>query len=216
MRGERCTNGVVKAIRGGKISDVNKNIQEIKNKPRNIVTQIGGNDLDDDKVTVENVSSEYKLLLTETRNRFPESNIIISGLPPRFNNDTIRAKVKQFNEHMRKWSEQNQIRYVDNEAPFEFRNGDKDTDSYVMTGNMPAIQLKRNATMRLLENLQKSIPALILSDKIHQTEGPKQTYAKVVTQSRSRAWMHDHIDRRYNQNTERQNVREGDTWQLQL
>ena len=88
------TNGVVKAIHGGKISDVKKNIQEIKNKLRNIVTQIGGNDLDDDKVTVENVSSEYELLLTETRNRFPESNIIISGLPPRFNNDTIRAKVK--------------------------------------------------------------------------------------------------------------------------
>ena len=73
------------------------------------------------------------MLLTERRNRFPESNIIISGLP-RFNNDTIWAKVKQFNEHMRKWSKQNQIRYVDNEAPFKFRNGDIDTDSYVMTG----------------------------------------------------------------------------------
>ena len=81
---------------------------------------------------------------------------------------------------MRKWSEQNQIRYIDNEAPFEFRNGDIDTDSYVMTGDMPAIHLKRNATMRLLENLHKSIPDLILSDKIHQTVGPKQTYAKVV------------------------------------
>ena len=107
----------------------------------------------------------------------------------------------------------NQIRYIDNEAPFEFRNGDIDTDSYVMTGDMPAIHLKRNATMRLLENLQKSIPDLILSDKIHQTVGPKQTYVKVVSQSRSRAWKHDHIDRRYNQNTERQKVREGDTWQ---
>ena len=59
VKDANVTNGVVKAIRGGKVSDMKKNIQEIKNNPRNIVTQIGGNDLDDDKVTVENVSSEY-------------------------------------------------------------------------------------------------------------------------------------------------------------
>ena len=129
VRDTDVINGRVKSISGGKIYDVKANIQSIKYQPRNIITQIGGNDLDEDNLTVENVTSKYELLLTETKKKFPESSLIISGLPPRFHNDIIHTKVKDFNEKMRNWSEQNKIKFVDNEAIFEYRNGDIDKDS---------------------------------------------------------------------------------------
>ena len=138
VKGTDIINGVVKSIPGDTINDVKKYISEHKNKPKNIITQIGGNDLDNDGTTVESVTTQYELLLTETKNKFPESNVIISGLPPRFGNELIRTKVKDFNRNMKAWSEQNEITYIDNEPIFEFRNSDVDVDSYVMHGEMPA------------------------------------------------------------------------------
>ena len=181
VKGTDIINGVVKSIPGGTINDVKKYISEHKNKPKNIITQIGGNDLDNDGTTVESVTTQYELLLTETKNKFPESNVIISGLPPRFGNELIRTKVKDFNRNMKAWSEQNEITYIDNEPIFEFRNGDVDVDSYVMHGEMPALHLNRKGTIKLLENIKKSIPDLILSDKMSQQEKPRRTYASVLS-----------------------------------
>ena len=190
VRDTDVINGRVKSISGGKIDDVKANIQSIKYQPRNIITQIGGNDLNEDNSTVENVTSKYELLLTETKKKFPESSLIISGLPPRFHNDIIHTKVKDFNEKIRNWSEQNKIKFVDNEAIFEYRNGDIDKDSYIMSGDMPALHLKRKATVKVLENLKKSIPQLLLSDSIHESlsEKPRQTYAAVASQQVNRPW----------------------------
>ena len=183
VRDTDVINGRVKSISGGKIDDVKANIQSIKYQPRNIITQIGGNDLDEVNSTVENVTSKYELLLTETKKKFPERT-------PRFHNDIIHTKVKDFNEKMRNWSEQNKIKFVDNKAIFEYRNGDIDKDSYIMSGDMPALHLKRKATVKVLENLKKSIPQLLLSDSIHESlsEKPSQTYAAVASQQVNRPW----------------------------
>ena len=92
------SNGVTKSIPGGKISDVQKDIQGIKHHPTHIVTQIGGNNLEDENVTVDNVTTQYEVMVTDIKNKFPESDVIISGLPPRFCRDTTRTKVKGFQQ----------------------------------------------------------------------------------------------------------------------
>jgi hypothetical protein len=86
--------------------------------------------------------------------------------------------VKDFNENMKKWSDRNQIKFIDNENPFEYRTGEIDKSSFVMTGATPAVHLTRKGTVRFLENLQKSIPEMKLSEKRHMD---KPTYANVVS-----------------------------------
>ena len=55
---------------------------------------------------------------------------------------------------------------------------------------MPALHLKRKATVKVLENLKKSIPQLLLSDSIHESlsEKPRQTFAAVASQQVNRPW----------------------------
>ena len=48
-------------------------------------------------------------------------------LPPRFTNEEIRFRVKEFNEAIKKWATENSIQYIDNEIPFELKSGDIDT-----------------------------------------------------------------------------------------
>ena len=67
---------------------------------------------------------------------------------------------------------------MDNENPFENRTGEVDKDAFVMTVATPAVQLTRKGTIRLLENLQKNITDLKLSEKLHED---KPSYAKVVS-----------------------------------
>ena len=77
---------------------------------------------------------------------------------------------------MKEWCTTNNIKYVENEQLFEFRNGNIDEGSYIMTGETPAVHLTRRATIRLLKNIQKAVPEMIVSEKI-----PENTsYAKVV------------------------------------
>ena len=178
IRVDDISNGTVQCIRGGKINDIQTDVENIDFKPKNIITHVGGNDLDDNDVTVEEVASQYEVLLTSIKEKFPESKVIMSGLPPRFHSDTIRTKVKDFNENMKKWSEKNQIQFIDNEIPFEYRTGEIDQGSYVMTGTTPAVHLTRKGTVRLLENLKKSIPEIELSDRRHMD---KPTYANIVS-----------------------------------
>ena len=61
VRDSDIKNGAVKCIRGGKIDDIKKDIQNMKHQPRNIITHVGGNDLDDDNATVPNVTSQYEV-----------------------------------------------------------------------------------------------------------------------------------------------------------
>ena len=69
-----------------------------------------GNDLTKDGATGESVSADYEVMVTETKEKFPEAKVIVSGLPPRFSDDNIRLKVKDLNMSLKSWSEQNQIK----------------------------------------------------------------------------------------------------------
>ena len=50
-----------------------------------------------------------------------------------------------------------------------------------MTGATPAIHLTRSATIRMIENIQKVVPSMILSDERNQTAPEKKTYASVAS-----------------------------------
>ena len=174
-------NGNVHCIRGGCIKVVKENIQNLRTKPNTIITQIGGNDLTKDGATVESVSADYEVMVTETKEKFPEAKVIVSGLPPRFSDDNIRLKVKDLNMSLKSWSEQNQIKFIDNEEQFELRSGAVDSSAYVMTGDMPCLHLNRRGSIRLLENIQKHVPGLRLSNSINEPQ--KKSYAEVLSKS---------------------------------
>ena len=74
--------------------------------------------------------------------------------------------------------------FINNEEMFEFRSGEVDSGSYVMDGPMPGIHLTRPETIRMLENMKKVVPNMILSDQRHTV---KKSYAQAVTAG-NRTW----------------------------
>lgn len=162
------SNGTVKCIPGGHIKDVKECVRNLKVKPKTIVTQIGGNDLSNENTDVEQVSTDYTTLLTEIKTKFPAASIAVSGLPPRFPNHEIRTKVKEFNETTKTWCSQNGVKFIDNEIPFELRSGEIDSSAYILTGATPRIHLNRRGTVRMLENLGRHLPDLVLSEGLHE------------------------------------------------
>ena len=148
-------NGTVNSISGGLVKDIRDVIQKLENTPKNLIIQVGGNDLTKEESNVESVSSEYAVLLAEVKAKFPNVKIIVSGLPPRFTNEEIRFRVKEFNEAIKKWASENSIQYIDNEIPFELKSGDIDTSVYIMSGDFPGIHLNRRGTLRWLDNIRR-------------------------------------------------------------
>jgi lysophospholipase L1-like esterase len=205
VRADDITNGTVQSISGGKIANVKEEISSLKFKPKQIITQVGGNDLDSQGASVEKVASDYEFTLTESKVKFPEAEIIVAGLPPRHHSVEIRTKVKDYNDRMKRWCNTNDVKYIDNEDLFEYRSGDVDNTSYVMTGATPALHLTRSATVRMLENMAKSIPEMVLSENRHKT----MNYAKAAaTRPRDRP-PHGHQQRNqqtYQRHTPRQNL----------
>lgn len=169
VRAGDIINGQVKSIPGGKIKDVSEDIRKLTHRPKTVVIQIGGNDICSENATVDNVSTEYVALLTEVKDKLPDSKVIVSGLPPRFPSEAVRTKVKDLNESMKKWTSENHIPFVNNEDPFELKSGAVDCSAFVMTGATPCIHLNRKGTVRLLENLNKNVPDVLLSDLLGAT-----------------------------------------------
>ena len=161
-------NGTVKSIPGGHIKDVKKTVMDLKVKPKTIVTLIGGNDLTEESKTVEQVTEDYTMMLSEIKDKFPDSTLVVSGLPPRFPSQETRTKVKDLNESTKKWCIINNVKFIDNEMPFKLRTGDIDASVYITTGATPNIHLNRKGTIRMLENIRNHIPELKLSDAMYQ------------------------------------------------
>ena len=123
----------------------------MKFTPKIIITQIGGNDLDSENTAVDDTLSDYSLTLMKTKAKFPDSKLVIAGLPPRHNSVEIRTKIKGFNEAMKNSCDANNMDFRNNEEMFKIRSGEVDSGSYVMNGTMPGIHLNRPATIRMLE-----------------------------------------------------------------
>ena len=118
---------------------------------------MGGNDLDKQDSSVETVTGAYVTMLTETRDKFPESKLIVSGLPRCFKNEEFRTKIKDFNKLIETWSNENEIQFINMEEEFELRSSEVDTSAYVMTREMPKLHLNRHGTIRMLKHKQKQV-----------------------------------------------------------
>ena len=94
-------NGKTKCIRGGKITDVKENIQALESSPKAIITLIGGNDLESKDNSVENVSSEYNLMLTEAKSKFADARLIVAGLKPRFPSTESELRLRTLTSQQR-------------------------------------------------------------------------------------------------------------------
>ena len=81
----------------------------------------------------------------------------------------------------------NELQFV--QESFELKTGEVDSRVIIMSGVTPAVHLDRRGTIRLLENLQKQVQEIKLSDTLHlpintrQVRGGKsnKTYAEVLT-----------------------------------
>ena len=184
-------NGTVNSISGVLVKDIRDVIQKLENTPKNLIIQVGGNDLTKEESNVESVSSEYAVLLAEVKAKFPNVKIIVSGLPPRFTNEEIRFRVKEFNEAIKKWASENSIQYIDNEIPFELKSGDIDTSVYIMSGDFPGIHLNRRGTLRWLDNISKALPNLKLNERKENTPSKfepsrRKSFAEAVKNEKGR------------------------------
>ena len=57
---------------------------------------------------------------------------------------------------MKKWCETKRVKYVVNEELFEYKSGDVDCSSYIITGKNPGGHLIRTATIKILEICRKT------------------------------------------------------------
>ena len=80
---------------------------------------------------------------------------------------------------MKKCCDTNNICFIENESLFEYRSGEVDVTSYIMTGATPAVHLTRSATIRLLKNIQQKVPEMILSDP--ESTSLKQALEDVIS-----------------------------------
>ena len=190
-------NGYVKSISGGKIKDIKEKIANLQFTPKTIITLAGGNDIDSD-IEIEKVVSEYSVTLTETKTKFPDVKLVVAGLPPRHHSNEMRTKTKDYNEAMKKWCQVNNVSFIDNETLFEYRSGEVDTSSFVMSGVTPAVHLTRPATIRMLKNIQQAVPELMLADLQHQGHSYADVLKKTPAEMRPN---HENKDNRNRQPT---------------
>ena len=200
VRNDDIIKGEVKCLRGGGIDDAKAEISKITSKPKVIITQIGGNDIAKDETTIESTTENYATLLSEVKAKFPESKMVISGLPPRFPTNELRTKISDFNEAIKKWSEENELDFISNQEPFELKTGEVDSSVYIMTGPTPGVHLNRRGTLGLLENIQKKVEEFRLSDECYKIQ-PVQTgktnsssrklYTEAVTNGKSKMRFKD-------------------------
>ena len=81
----------------------------------------------------------------------------------------------------------NELQFV--QESFELKTGEVDSRVIIMSGVTPAVHLDRRGTIRLLENLQKQVQEIKVSDTLHlpintrPVRGGKsnKTYAEVLT-----------------------------------
>lgn len=122
----------VKCIRGGNVNDVRDNLKSLDSKPRTVISYIGGNDLMCEDATVEHVSEEYTILLTEVKNKFPEADVVVAGLVPRTEKEEVRTRLKDFNSTTKGWCSANGIKFIDTDECFELKSGHTDVSCYVI------------------------------------------------------------------------------------
>ena len=101
--------------RGGKLSQIRQRVPHIfkSSRPDKIVLQAGGNDAE--ATTVDLTINEYVGLVRDVKRLCPQSEILISAIPPRKNNQTINRKINEVNSYLKELRIEN-VKFI-NVAP---------------------------------------------------------------------------------------------------
>ena len=86
-------NGYVKSISNGKVKDIQADVSNLEFTPKTIISLVGGNDIDSER-EINEVVAEYAVVLTKMKEKFPNTKVVVAGLPPRHPMNEIRTKTK--------------------------------------------------------------------------------------------------------------------------
>ena len=65
---------------------------------------------------IDNMVSDYAAAITETKTKFPDTKMVVAGLPPHRNAIETRTKIKDYNQSMKEWCRANNMNFGDNQG----------------------------------------------------------------------------------------------------
>ena len=91
--------------------------KDIAKQPDKILLLAGGNDAEDS--TVDRTINSYEGLIRDIRTVCPQSKILLSSIPPRYNDRVVNSKIKEVNEYLEdRGKRRDNVEFVD-VAPVE-------------------------------------------------------------------------------------------------
>ena len=95
-------NEYVKSISGGKVKDIQADISNLEFTPKTtIFSLVRENDIDSER-EINEVVAEYVVAMTKMEEKFPNTKVVVAGLPPRHPTNKIRTKTKHYNKSLKK------------------------------------------------------------------------------------------------------------------
>ena len=104
-------------------------------------------------------------LVGELKEKNNRMDIYVSQLAPTISSEDLQARVADFNEHLNKWGESNNIHIIKTTLGFKLGTGEVDDSCYEFTRQSHGCILNRNGVVRLLKCVNKQYPAFKLSSK---------------------------------------------------
>lgn len=118
------------------------------------------NNMDPDCI-LDNVTA----LVGELKEKNSRIEIYVSQLAPTICSEDFQARVADFNEHLNKWGESNNINIIKTALGFKLGTGEVDDSCYEFTRQSCGCILNRHGVVRLLKCFNKQYPAFKLSLK---------------------------------------------------
>lgn len=104
-------------------------------------------------------------LVTELKGKNDKMEVFVSQLAPSISSDEFQARIADFNEHLNKWGESNEIFIIKTNLAFRFGTGEVDDLCYNLARDSSGCILNRHGVLRLLHTFSRQCPSFKLSPK---------------------------------------------------
>ena len=88
----------------------------------NFTVLVGGNDCDNNRTSVEDIMSNFRLLLTEAK-RVTTNDVFVSSIPTRNKGLITDQKIVEVNSNLKSLSDEFNCNFIDNDKNFRLRDG---------------------------------------------------------------------------------------------
>ena len=158
-----------------KVSDVNKSVtirtikganvdllrcwvaEKLTWNPTKCIIYCGLHDIDN--TSPDKILDDFDSLISELKEKNYGMCIHICQIVPTLLSEDTQAKIGDFNEHLRIWSESNCIPIIKTDSNFRLGTGEVDDMCYDMESDTPGSTLNRLGIIRLLSTITKQCPA---------------------------------------------------------